>query len=73
MMYSGIDPRVLGKTLLYSFILVFTSLILEFILYLWFPSLKIMIALFIFGVLYPIVVIKDMIDSLTRNKNDEEY
>ena len=62
--YSDIDLHVVKDTLIISFWITIISLIIEFGLYLWFPVLYIMIPLFIVGVVYPIILMREIIESL---------
>lgn len=66
--YNAIDRRVLKQTIIVCFWITILSLVTEFGLYLWFPLMKIMIPLSIFGVVYPIILMRDMIDSLANQK-----
>ena len=63
---ESVDREVINKTLTISFWITILSLIIEFGLFLWFPSLKIIISLFIVGIICPIILMKDIIDSLTK-------
>ena len=66
--YNSVDRRLLKHTIIVCFWITILSLITEFGLYLWGPLLKIMIPLAIFGIVYPIILMNDMIDSLANQK-----
>ena len=73
-MWSSVDKESLEKIITFLFTLTILSILLEFYLYLFYPSPKIMIFCVIFGIAYPIMVMKEIVSNIIKsvniNKND---